>query len=483
MAEGSTDSSASAKMDPASSKPQATAAQDAVPKAIPKPSEGNPAFRMMGLPRWRPRLPSRNWMIFLSTVSAFTGAWWYDRREIKRAQKKWCDEVATLAEQPLPPNRMPRRITVVLGTFPGDGLLNMREHFHDYVKPVLLASGLDWDVIEGRKEGEIRAQVAERIREARQKNGEKGASSEEPVVNAPFDLEEARRAQGIYMEGSERRDGPLRGDLVIGRHAWKEYIRGLHEGWLGPLDPPKVEEPAKDAEPAVVHEANPAVPASPVSSMAEIMTKDGATEGTNAEPPKESEEKEKKEEEKKEEEKKKKKRPQPVPFITPSEYPAAELSPNTPKELGPSAVVTFPHIMGFLNSPQRLYRFLNRRYLADDTGREVAAVAFGHYRPYARHDESHEPSELASDSNSPAAMGSLSEASSSEQLHLLQDEEKNWHKSYRKRGLKEDEVPPAKDEKASDEEVEEKPHEYTWTNAIVLDPRIADRMRKFVYER
>jgi hypothetical protein len=29
--------------------------------------------------------------------------------------------------------------------------------------------------------------------------------------------------------------GP-KGDLVIGRHTWKEYIRGLHEGWLGPLD-------------------------------------------------------------------------------------------------------------------------------------------------------------------------------------------------------------------------------------------------------
>src|SRR5205814_2221229 len=100
----------------------------------------------------------------------------------------------------------------------------------------------DWDVIEGRKEGDIRAQLAEKIRKLR-KSGS-GVETVDPVS-------EIRKRLNV-----KEYDG-VKGDVVIGRHTWKEYMRGLHEGWLGPLEKPEPApslsaerpSPSTDAEP------------------------------------------------------------------------------------------------------------------------------------------------------------------------------------------------------------------------------------------
>ncbi len=130
--------------------------------------------------------------------------------------------------------QMPRRITVFLSAPPGDSLRAAREHFHEYVKPLLVAGAMDWDVIEGRKEGDVRAGLAEKIRKRRRKAGEKppkNAEGEAPEGGEDL-VEELRGSAGIKdWQG-------VQGDLVLGRHTWKEYIRGTHEGWLGPLELP-----------------------------------------------------------------------------------------------------------------------------------------------------------------------------------------------------------------------------------------------------
>ena len=212
------------------------------PKQPPKPPKPqNPALKMLGLPRMR--LPSRNWMIFLTVTGSFFGTVFYDRREKKKVQKKWCDLVAHMAQQPLPTNEMPRKLTIYLSAPPGDGLRPSRDYFREYVKPVLVAAAMDYDVIEGRKENEVRYGTAERIRRLRQKKGEHGVSQIEDD-GKPKDGAEAvemmRDAVGIKQEDS------VKGDLILGRHTWKEYVRGLHEGWLGPLDEPKEPRPIPD---------------------------------------------------------------------------------------------------------------------------------------------------------------------------------------------------------------------------------------------
>lgn len=346
-------------------------------------------------------------------------------------QKKWCKLVEHIAKEPLDPRAMPRRLTVFLEAPPTDGLRIAQDHFKEYVKPILVASGLDWEFVQGRKEGDVRAELAARIRRERTPVEERTDVDE---------IEDVRRQSGVIEY-----DGP-RGDIILGRHTWKEYVRGLHEGWLGPLtEPPKpvVEEAAKPED------------ATPEPEPTPIETLPGITihSTTSEEPLPPASETPKAED-------KPKNAPKPAPFIPTSAYTSATLPLELPAQFSPSTPITFPHILGFLNTPKRMYRFLNRRAMADSIGRETAAIILGGSRPYH---SNLIPSELAAetDFSSPSDETSTTTSTTptSEQALALQEEEKEWHKTVRKR-------------------VEGEP-ERTWLEPMVLDERIASRMRRF----
>ena len=384
-------------------------------------------------------------MIFLSVTGSWTAAVMYDRREKKRIQKKWAKLVEHIAQEPLDAQQLPRKVTVFISAPPADGLVPARDHFHEYVKPILVAGALDWDAIEGRREGDVRAGLAERIRKLRKQQGE---SSLEPVEEG---LEES--LAGLRQRAGVRAWDGVAGDIVIGRHTWKEYVRGLHEGWLGPLDPPapvaeptpldfpvpQIEEPAppptstssaSGPEPTVVHATDDASPqALPDTPLPEETDKP------------------------KEEENKPKKKKQPPPFIKPTEYENAQLSRNCPQALGPAAVVPFPHLLGFLNFPIRMYRFLNRRQVAEDIGRQTAAAVLGAYRPF---EVAGETANVGGDDGESSAQW--------EQQRLLAQEEEDYHKTTRDR--------------SKDEEGKER----VWLDDMSLDPRIAERMRRFIID-
>lgn len=385
----------------------------------------------MGLPNMRLRLPSRNWMIFLSITGSFTAAVIYDKREKRRAQRKWCKLVEDLALEPLDSRSMPRKLTVYLEGPPTDSLRIAQDHFKEYVKPILVSSGLDWEFVQGRKEGDIRAALAERIRKFRTPV-EEATEDDDPITRI-------RRQNGI-----QEFDGPA-GDIVVGRHTWKEYVRGLHEGWLGPLKEP-VQEPESSATESTSTEASESeqtndsssgttIHSSPADSNTSVPADTGSPD-TPAEKPK--------------------KPPQPPPFISVTEYESASLPSKLPATFDPSVTISFPHILGFVNTPTRLYRFLNRRHLADAIGRETAAIVLSNYRPY------HTTPTAPGSSFSPSADDSLgivaSDPATSEQAIALAEEEKDWHKSVYKHV--------------------EDGRERTWINDVVLDPRIAGRMRR-----
>jgi import inner membrane translocase subunit TIM54 len=368
-------------------------------------------------------------MIFLSITGSWTAAVVYDRREKKRIQQKWTQAVEHIAKEPANERQMPRKLTVYLSAPPADGLVAARDHFNEYVKPILVAAALDWDAVEGRREGDVRAGLAERIRRLRWKKGE--SVKEEPELDTKDIIEDLRLRAGVLEW-----DGPA-GDIIIGRHTWKEYVRGLHEGWLGPLDPPAsvdLYDPASaapEAPPAATpvtttEQSTPSAPAEDASSTSVHET----PAPPEAEKPKE-------------EETGPKKKRQPPPFITTTEYSQAQISSTCPQALGPSSTIALPHLLGFFNFPVRMYRFLNRRRVADEAGRQTVAAVLGAYRPYDT------ASELASSD----------EGTQWEQQRLLTHEEPEWHKTARER----------KDGEG----------ERVWLDDMIIDPRIGGRMRSF----
>ncbi|KAK4154981.1 mitochondrial import inner membrane translocase subunit Tim54 [Chaetomidium leptoderma] len=420
--------------------------------AAPKAPPGNPALRMLGLPNLPRKLPSRNWMIFWTVSSAITAAIVYDKREKKRAIAKWSHAVDHLAREPLPDQiglAQPRKLTIYLSSPPGDGLRIAQDHYTEYVKPILAASGLDWEFVQGRREGDVRAYVAERVRRIRHGWEDDGTPdpTKEPTKEEIIDA--FRKSRGI-----KEYDG-VRGDVVIGRHTWKEYLRGLHEGWLGPLAPPPPSEPLPAAATPESSTGNKPAAATPESSTEDkpaAATPESSTEDKPAEETKPVEEEKKPAEE----EKKPTRPPQPKPHNTTADYSTATLAFRTPSEFDPSTTIREPHLLGFLNTPTRLYRFFNRRKLADEIGREVAAVCLSTYREYQQ---------LASDADAASPTNSNDQPQYEQQKELAW-EEKDWVKSV----WKEDDP---KDVEASQvvEKVLAKP--------IVMDPRIAERMRRF----
>ncbi|KAL9048718.1 MAG: hypothetical protein Q9162_007579 [Coniocarpon cinnabarinum] len=413
----------------------------------------------VGLPNWRPRLPSRNWLIFITVVGSWTGALLWDRRQQKIQQAKWCTLVSHLGNDTLPTNKLQRRLTVYLESPPGDGLRSAREHFVDYVKPVLSAASMDYEVVEGRRQGDIRVQLAGKIRRKRRKAGEHGVTPEEEEQDLEAALERNRAKTGV-----EEWDG-IGGDLVIGRHAWKEYVRGLHEGWLGPLDAPAKEQPSQNAVESELSFGQGREEQQPINSddgttrtsnsvaSVDSVADIGSDDASPTAP---------KEEEKKEPEPP----PKPLvppPFNTPLSYATSPIARSTPVELTPSTPIAFPHLLGFLKTPIRMWRFINRRYDADAIGRQTAAAVLASHRSFHQNEPSVSTSSFHPESSSgtDAQVATDAQRHSWEQQDMLQHEESDWPKSVRKRPEDEGE------------------RELEWLDSMVLDDRLAARMRLF----
>ena len=132
------------------------------------------------------------------------------------------------------------------------------------------------------------------------------------------------------MTGVEITDPPREregGDvIVVGRNTFKEVIRGIHEGYFLPADyalpsalpPPEESKEGKEAE-------QPPPPKDPV-----------------------------------------------LPPILPSEYSSLPDPPDSIPEYTFTYVPSL-HILGVRHTPRRIYRFLTRRYLADEICSQVVA--------------------------------------------------------------------------------------------------------------
>ncbi|KAF8892446.1 mitochondrial import inner membrane translocase subunit TIM54 [Infundibulicybe gibba] len=207
--------------------PSSTQAELSKPKKF---SGVRTALKYTGIPAsWldkRPKLPSRNWLIFLSVTSSIAGLYIYDRRECKRIRQLYVDRVSHLAEQPVGALDTPRRVTVYGAKWPGDEDYDQSiKYFRKYVKPILVAAAVDYDMITGKRHGELATRIAEQIRLRRR-------------LDLGLDTpSEVSQTLPTYKPLAELRKHELEGGIVIvGRPTLKEFMAGLSKGWTNGLD-------------------------------------------------------------------------------------------------------------------------------------------------------------------------------------------------------------------------------------------------------
>lgn len=403
---------------------------DAAKAAKPKKQWANPALRAMGIPRFS--LPSRNWMIFFSILASVGSSIYYDKQQQKAVRDRYVAQVAHLANEEYAANRLPRKLTVFIAPPPNDFLEESLRHFRRYIKPILNAAAIDFDVYTEMRQGDIRAQVAEKIRQLRRAQAEqqraaakkqvqeahehswrvfgqrtvgrvasvfrRGDSEPEHLVSRA-ELYEVKDLLGLYRVVEPTKpvrdhvdDAALSGGVVcIGRGSYKEYLTGIHEGLLGPLEAPVVEAglvgalkisqkselSSSDASASALSAS-----ASETSNVQNTAQQDDIHLDSDADAPSDAQ------------------LPVPVPFISATDYkncvlaPEFDFSQNILSKDGvpvlfeqPVYVFPVPKISGFTRIPEKIYNYFTRRKLAEDVSEKTLVVVHGKSRPFEYKDK------------------------------------------------------------------------------------------------
>ncbi|AET40679.1 Tim22-complex subunit TIM54 Ecym_6299 [Eremothecium cymbalariae DBVPG len=395
----------------------------------------NPAFKAMGIPTLR--LPGRNWMIFWAVLSAGVSGVVYDKYQQRQISNKYINMVQQRSLEHMDTWMKPRKITVFVAPPPSDYLDTSLKVWRRYLKSILYNAGVDYEIITEERQGLIRFEVAERIRrlrreildtEARLKKAEeeqrwvnrlrswwlKERISEEEAENLKaekyrkeftykqllgvFYKNDVLKAQGVVSEDVLVAEPVLSGGVIcIGRGAYKEYISGIHEGILGPLEAPqntKIAEPfageSRQTSDATVAAAETTTTSTTAAENVEIIAVDAQVDSAQSDSNHASDNTSDGEGEKEESTKS-----PPAPYISYKDYANAEL----PRELSsevvkdpltnvpalfhqPILVVQVPNLVGFLQIPKRIYRFYTRRYYAEQCCKAATSMVFQYTKPF-----------------------------------------------------------------------------------------------------
>ncbi|WFD26663.1 mitochondrial import inner membrane translocase subunit tim54 [Malassezia nana] len=174
--------------------------------------------------KWKPRLPSRNWCIFWTSVAAVSYLYYEDRRQCKKIMEEYKERVRGLSESTMHPLEHPRKVHVYTAKYPGDDNYDVGvRYFKRYVKPILVAAAVDYEITSGTKYGNLARELRDRIHERRRNLAglEPWTTNTVPGTSLPTTLSPAQ-----YLQ--RELDGAV---VLIGRPAFKEWAWALREGW------------------------------------------------------------------------------------------------------------------------------------------------------------------------------------------------------------------------------------------------------------
>lgn len=242
-------------------------------------------------------------MIFWTVVGTLGGGIAYDKWKQHQLRAEYLELYSNKCAN-YPIDEIHRKLRIYVSPPPNDYLDESMKYFRRFVKPIINTSGVDYELVTMERQGDIRYKVAEEIRALRrekagleprkkEKEDEAGkdvaaatiptaAANINPIFQSykveepkkededgeikslrdlyePMDVLGVKKVFGDFHERVENvksedalvanvRDAG--GIICIGRGAFKEYINGVHEGLLGPLDaPPPTPSPTAESGP------------------------------------------------------------------------------------------------------------------------------------------------------------------------------------------------------------------------------------------
>ncbi|KAI8637572.1 mitochondrial import inner membrane translocase subunit Tim54 [Parasitella parasitica] len=303
------------------------------------------------------KAPSKGTLIFSSVAGAISGIIYTSNKNAEDARVRLVQRVSFLADRPCDVHEMPRKVLVYISAPPGDGLEKSRNWFREYVKPILVAGAVDYEIKEARSAGQIENSVIEEVVKRRREAEEASKSAEENQEqvdnvelighsNNPFASPKMKEMMKIKAGNTADYDGIL----AIGRNAYREVLSGLSKGC--------------DASLAVVAEEQ-KTPDETTSQFDNSTEEQEEKQQTEVDPvePVESEN-----------------------FGTDSQHQGEEKYFSLPSRFSPVMYIPHVNIIGWSNIPYRLWMwyFDNRRI--EDVGKYVVAAVLNNTRPIEERD-------------------------------------------------------------------------------------------------
>ncbi|KAI9487569.1 MAG: mitochondrial import inner membrane translocase subunit Tim54 [Benjaminiella poitrasii] len=297
------------------------------------------------------KAPSKGTVIFSGIAGAISGIIYVSNKNTEEAKKRIAQRVSFLAEKPCGVHEMPRKVLVYISAPPGDSIEKSRNWFREYVKPVLVAGAVDYEVKEAKSTGQIESSVIEEIvksrREATEKESVANDTTQKHTSNNPF----AAPAMGEIMHQRQKDNTKFDGILAIGRNAYREVLDGFSKGC--------------DASLAVVEE-KPPVEDTIETKIEESQNNSNEDQLVEKEPLITNDEE--------------KILDQPQSIEDNDQYF------SLPPEFAPVMYIPHVNIIGWSNLPYRLYMWYADYKRIEDVGKYVVAVVLNKTRPIERRD-------------------------------------------------------------------------------------------------
>ncbi|KAI8987695.1 mitochondrial import inner membrane translocase subunit Tim54 [Mycotypha africana] len=303
--------------------------------------------------------PSKGTVIFSGIAGAVSGIVYVSNKKAEEARKINASKVSFLADRPCGVHEMPRKVLVFISPPPGDSIEKSRNWFREYVKPVLVAGAVDYEVKEAKEPGQIENSVIEEIVKRRRED-RASIVDNTTLDNSNGNFKETTTpttamSVNLVPEVSLKKEIYYDGILAIGRNAYKEVLSGFAKGCDASLT---VTENKSTGDSSAA--ATDLKEISNSSSESTDNGSDGAEEVSN----------------------------EPLPVIKNEDVLQEshdliedEISFSLPSKFSPVMYIPHVNIIGWSNIPFRLYMWYADYKRIQDVGKYVVAAVLNQTRP------------------------------------------------------------------------------------------------------